>query len=177
MSISKISSIDDFASELSLVDDFDLALVTAVIGVAQIELNHLEKLNNELTKVVKKEAKNRAYKTGRGAQQRKRAAEIRARKQCSSPQSEDPSLLHDSPSGDKSSKYPAWEEISDGIPDRLFRRKYRMSKEEFHLLCSKIKDKVGEKEFRPTNTQALCGYTKVAGPEAPLRWKLLGSSW
>ena len=127
MSISKISSVDDFASELSLADDFDLALVTAVIGVAQIELNHLEKLNIELTKVVRKEAKNRAYKTRRGELQRKRAAKIRA--QRSSPQSEDPSLLHDLSSRDNSSKFLTWDEISNGISDRLFRRKYRMSKE------------------------------------------------
>ena len=37
-----------------------------------------------------------------------------------------------------------------------------MTKEQFELLCSKIENEIGEDKFRPKNTQALCGYTKVA---------------
>jgi hypothetical protein len=37
-----------------------------------------------------------------------------------------------------------------------------MFKKEFELLCSKTKEKIGEKKFRSTNSQALCGHIRVA---------------
>ena len=54
-------NLDEFAGQLWNTDDFDLHLMTATVGVAQIELTHLYKLNKELLQVIKQEEINRAH--------------------------------------------------------------------------------------------------------------------
>ena len=148
VSFSKPVQIDDFADELSFADNFDLALVCAIINLAQTELTQVRNLNAALLEIVRKEEKNRTnhYKNGRKGQSipKKRADQV--------------------PHKDEgSSKFPSWDEIRDSVSDRIFRRKYRMTKEQFDLLCCKILEKIGPERFRLNNTtQGLCGYTRVA---------------
>ena len=44
-------------------------------------------------------------------------------------------------------RFATLEDIRNSTSDRLFRLKFRMSKDEFELLCDKIKDAVGEEKF------------------------------
>jgi len=41
-----------------------------------------------------------------------------------------------------------WSDLSNAVPDRMFKRMFRMNKPSFERLCSKICDKVGEDEFK-----------------------------
>ena len=145
-SFSKISPVTDFESELARADDFDLALTVAVIYAAQIEVVHQQKLHKDLIAIARKEQKNRRY-------YRRKTSHREA-------EQDDPSC--------RQFLFPSWSELIDTISDNIFRRKYRMTKDEFRLLCTRIKAKVGEKVFqvfRPDHTStrhSVSGETKVA---------------
>lgn len=144
---SKVSNLNQFVEELSKCDKLDLALVATIIHVAQSELTHLNQLNHQLLEILRKEESNR----------KKYRAYNKKRNNANTPDDWDEGSVSNG-----SSEFTSWEDICDSISDRVFRRKYRMTKKEFGILCSKIEDKVGKDEFRTANTQALCGYTKVA---------------
>ena len=165
---SRISPVDQFEKDLQGVDDFDLGLTAALLCSAQTELANLNQLHQDLLDVVGKTEKNRRYWSTRGKSSRRRK---KRRLQPNDSNTDDIGDVEDgggssgrssSSSSDTQTKFTSWEVIRDSISDRLFRRKYRMTKEQFNLLCSKIKEAIGDDEFRTTNTQALCGYTRVA---------------
>ena len=151
--ISRISPIaaNDVAGELKNMDDFDLTLMTLMISAVQDELACLHNLHVDMLDAIKTEEKNRRYYL-KSKEKRKRSG--------------DRSTANEGPNAEgvneDSSKFPSWETIRDGISDRVFRRKYRMTKKEFDTLCSKIKDKIGEDKFRSNNSQAVCGPIRVA---------------
>ena len=59
-SLSKISPVSDFETELAFADDFDLALTgVAVIHTAQTEVVHEQKLHKDLLDVARREQYNR----------------------------------------------------------------------------------------------------------------------
>lgn len=145
---SRISPIaaDDVAGELKNTDDFDLTLMALMISAVQDELTCLHDLHLDMLDAIKTEEKNRRYYLKR-KEKRKRNVANRS--------TDEEQTVDDS-------RFPSWETIRDGISDRLFRRKYRMTKKEFDKLCAKIRDKVGEEEFRSKNSQAMCGPIRVA---------------
>ena len=133
----------DFEDELSRADDFDLALTVAIINAAQTEVVHQQKLHEDLLAVTRTEQRNRRH------YQKKKRQRVQ-------------------PEDDTASRrflFPTWSELSDTITDKIFRRKYRMTKEHFNLLCTRIKNEVGEKAFRPDNATTnhyISGEVRVA---------------
>jgi len=155
--ISRISPIaaNDVSGQLKNTDDFDLSLMALMVHAVQDELACLRNLHEDFLAVIKREEKNRRYYL--------KTKESRKRKRNESTNEEsNADVNNNGDSSGSSSKFPSWETIRDGISDRVFRRKYRMTKKEFDVLCSKIKDKIGEDKFRSTNSQALCGPIRVA---------------
>ena len=142
--MSSISSpVSDFATKLDSADDFDLALTVAAIHAAEIELSHQKKLHKDLLYFARKEQYNRRY--------------YKKKK----PRHHD---YQDHPSSCVY-LYPSWPEVRDSISDYFFRKKYRMTKDEFELLCTRIKDKVGKQSFRPDSdctNHCISGETRVA---------------
>ncbi|EJK63010.1 hypothetical protein THAOC_16359 [Thalassiosira oceanica] len=135
---SKVSPTPDFAKQLVDADDFDLSLAMVLIAAAQEESTKLAHLHSELLAVARREEQNRrAYK-------KKKARAVETSKESCS--------------------FPSWSELLDGISDRVFRRKYRMSKGQFQLLCQRIREKVGDEDFRPGKNQSncLCGEIRLA---------------
>ena len=57
-------------------------------------------------------------------------------------------------------KYPSWSTLQNQIPDKIFRRKFRMTKPAYNLLCSKICEQVGESTFQP---ESICGSGRIPG--------------
>ncbi len=154
-------NVNEFAVQLGDADNFELGLLTTVVTVAQTELRYLHKLNDELLHVLKKEEQNRSHylRTKENAQRQRDSSQtplpdLGANHVPNSPQPTEVGSTND--------RFTPWEEICDSIPDRIFRKKYRMTKEQFHLFCTKIRTSIGDKRFRPKNSQALCGYTRVA---------------
>ena len=134
-SLSKVSPAADFVGGVRLADDFDISLVMTTIAALQHENDSLEKLHRDLLEVASRERKNR--------QRRDRRASGSS-----------------TPGGTTTSCRPTWAEIRDETRDNLFRRKFRMTKDEFALLCSKIKAAVGPSEFN--NKKGVCGEVRVA---------------
>ena len=64
-SLSKISPVSDFKTELASADDIDLALTVAVIDAAQTEVVYQQKLHKDLLDVARREQVNRKYYTER----------------------------------------------------------------------------------------------------------------
>jgi len=162
-SFSKVSPVQDLLDELHHTDDFDLSLMVAVIGVAHSELAHLSKLNLQLLEAVRKEKKNQAHYKKQSNNKRKRQANLSNDK--SPVWGEDivnADAWGEDIGGDTRTKFASWKEISDSVSDRVFRRKFRMTKAQFKLLCRKIRNTIGEEKFRSTNSQAVCGFMKVA---------------
>ena len=136
--ISKVSSAPEFARLLVDADDFDLGLAMVLIAAAQEESTKLAHLHEELLSVARREEQNRrAY-----LKKKARVADT----------------------ADESCSFPSWSELLGGITDRVFRRKYRMSKGQFELLCQRIREKVGDENFRPGENQAncMCGEIRLA---------------
>jgi len=159
---SRISPVNQFEKDLQCVDDFDLGITSALLCAIQIEIANNHQLHKDLIDVVKRAEKDSRYWSSKGKSRRKER-----QLQWADDSNNDDDI--DSSSGSSSigggnlkSKFTSWEFIRDSISDRLFRRKYRMSKAQFNLLCDKIREKIGDDAFRIKNTQALCGYTKVA---------------
>lgn len=150
---SKFSPAADFAAELSTLDNFDFALTAAFIAVAQTEITNLKQLHRDLLYEVRRQEANRKYN-------KKGARPSRKRKRTSSLDGFDDDEEEDRV--ERASKFPSWSEIRDGISDKIFRRKYRMSKEQYKLLCDRILAVVGEEEFRTQNNQGLCGEMRIA---------------
>lgn len=142
--ISRMSDTAEISEEISSTDDFDLSLLIAMIASAQTELIHLRKLNNDLLLLAKREQANRRYYQN-------------TRKKDSPPSSSTSTS-----SSSSSSKFPSWSELSNGISDAFFRRKYRMTKKQFDKLCDRIQSKVGSTEFRPENGRGVGGKVRVA---------------
>ena len=150
-SLSKISSAGEFASNLRTADDFDLLLTIATISSAQSELLHLQKLNQDLLFMARREQADRKYYYSNKERKRRRAE------------------LNDLFGGDDGdvdgwsrSSSPTWQQLRDSISDRLFKKKYRMSKLQFGLLCTRIKEKVGD-AFPTTNSVGgICGEIRTA---------------
>jgi len=161
-SFSKISAVDNILDELKNTDDFDLSLITAVIQVAQSELAHLNKLNLQLLEAVKKEETNRARRANYANKQKRGNKRKHQANHDHCDEGPDGWEGHVGEDTEAKTKFSSWEAIRDSVSDRIFRRKFRMTKDQFQLLCSKIKTKIGDDDFRTTNTQAICGYTKVA---------------
>ncbi|KAL7531965.1 hypothetical protein ACHAXR_005934 [Thalassiosira sp. AJA248-18] len=149
---SKISPVADVAEELRSTDDFDLTLLIAIVTAAQTEQAHLEKVNADLLFAAKREARNRRH-----YQKKKRARHRQV-------QADTERVLYEQSEETPSpkSKFPTWSTLSDEISDIVFRRKYRMSKTQFDLLCHRIQEKVGEDVFRSENNQGLCGQIRIA---------------
>jgi len=162
---SRISPANQFEKDLQEVDDFDLGLTAALLCSAQIEIANLQQLHKDLIDVVERTERNSRYWSSRGKSRHKSKTQ---RLQWAADTNNDDGIdIGSSGSnsiggGNLKSKFTSWEFIRDSISDRLFRRKYRMSKAQFNLLCDKIREKIGDDAFRIKNTQALCGYTKVA---------------
>jgi len=156
--------VQDLLDELKYTDDFDLSLMAAVIVVAHSNLAHLSKLNHQLLEAVRKEEKNRSYYKKRSNIKRKRRANLLDDE--SDTWGEDVDDIADTRGedfgGSTPTKFVSWKKICDSVSNRVFRRKFRMTKSQFKLLCTKIRDKVGKEKFRSTNSQAICGYTQVA---------------
>lgn len=150
---SRISPVNQFEKDLQRIDDFDLGLTAALLCAAQIELANINNLHKDLLDVVKKaESNRRSYKKRR---ELRRADNINNIDDVGHGSSSDNDTQ-------TQTKFTSWDVLRDSISDKLFRRKYRMTKAQFNLLCSRIREKIGDDEFRTTNTQAMCGYTKVA---------------
>lgn len=115
----------DAAESLSSMDDFDFTLLLAAVASAKTQHDEMECAYNELLEALKREEHNR-----------------RRRKEA-----------RDTGDGyNKRPAFPSWAEIRDETTPVIFRKKYRMTKTQFSLLCSKINTAVGEKEFRPDAT-------------------------
>ncbi|KAL7527497.1 hypothetical protein ACHAWF_002201 [Thalassiosira exigua] len=153
---SKVSPVNDFIARLGEVDGFNLTLLVATLTVAQEEIGNLRNLQSDLLHALRREEKNRKYyDSARGKQRHKNR---RANKYIDGTDGNDG--VPDSTRPD--SKFLSWEEIRNSVSDNVFRRKFRMSKQHFELLCSKIRNKVGDEQFRTVNNQGICGFTKVA---------------
>lgn len=116
-------------------DNLDFALILSLLAAAQIELQNMDVLSHELMNIVRHEEANR-----KSYYRRK----------------------HDTSS---ESRFPSWKLMIDDTLDYIFRRKFRMSKAQFNILCESIKQKVGTKEFSPESSNSnsrICGETKVA---------------
>lgn len=146
MSFSKISPLSDFEDELAYADDFDLALTLALVTAAQAEVANLEKYHEDLLIVLRREEQNRRYHSNK-----------RARREASNNNGNDES-------SQCPPRFPTWSKISGSISNNLFRRKYRMSKNQFALLCDRIKSKVGDSTFHAEGdtSYGLCGELRVA---------------
>ena len=147
---SKPSNISLFSKELSNVDDIDLTLIIATLAAVQMELVHLDRRRDALLYLAKREEINRKHYIKR---RERMQAERRLQLGIGDEEEECQS---------RKSKFPSWSELSDGVSDLIFRRKYRMTKKEFDLLCECIQNKVGVDVFRPNNGQGLCGKVRVA---------------
>lgn len=150
--ISKISDASVFAEELGNVDDFDLTLTVVMLAAAQNELTHLNKLTQDLLYVARREQIDRKYYAKRRRKRRRTNRSIDI--------DDEPSYY--SSTRTSKSKFPSWSELSDNISDNIFRRKYRMTKQQFDLLCERIQTKVGVDAFRPENNQGLGGKVRIA---------------
>ncbi|KAL7544648.1 hypothetical protein ACHAWF_008022 [Thalassiosira exigua] len=133
--ISKVSPLVDFEEYLEETDDFDLALLIATLQSARDEADALVQLTEELLVAARRVESYRKYNGKRNVSAKDNVKDL---------------------------QYPTWEELEGELSDPYFRRKYRMTKAQFRLLCDKIKAKVGEDEFRSENKRGLCGYIRVA---------------
>lgn len=159
--LSRVSPANEFEERLKDVDDFDLAITALLLTSVQSELANLNQLNKDCIAAVKRAETNRRYYRN-SSRNRRRTRDRRQQVQWVDAVAADTPDTPDNANSHTKTKFTSWEVIRDSISERLFRRKYRMSKDEFALLCDKIRNKIGDDVFRTENTQALCGYTKVA---------------
>ena len=159
--LSRVSPANEFEERLKDVDDFDLAITALLLTSVQSELANLNQLNKDCIAAVKRAETNRRYYRN-SSRNRRRTRDRRQQVQWVDTVATDTPDTPDNANSHTKTKFTSWEVIRDSISERLFRRKYRMSKYEFALLCDKIRNKIGDDVFRTENTQALCGYTKVA---------------
>ena len=132
---------EDIEQCLANADDFDFSLILAATAVLTDELAAMQTSCDMIDRLLRKEEANRRY---REKQKAKRDAD-------------DMDV--------EPSKYPSWESIRDRLSNKHFRKKYRMTKAQFELLCKRIAEAVGEKEFRPQGskyTYGMCGEMRVA---------------
>ena len=130
---SKPSNISLFSKELSNVDDIDLTLIIATLAAVQMELVHLDRRSDALLYLAKQEEINRKHYI-----KRRERMQAERRLQLGIGDEEEVEECQS-----RKSKFPSWSELSDGVSDLIFRRKYRMTKKEFDLLsdtmmCTKI---------------------------------------
>ena len=112
--ISKLSDISLFSKELSNVDDIDLTLIIATLAAVQTELVHLDRRSDALLYLAKREDINRKHYL-------KRRERVRTERQLQLLYGDEEEAEE---SESKKSKFPSWSELSDGVSDLIFRRKY-----------------------------------------------------
>ena len=139
-SISNNSINNEEQNRISQSDDFDFCLLLALLSAAQIELQNLDLLSHELKRHIKREEiKRKSYYK-------------RKNKDTSN-------------NDDDDSRFPSWKIMYDTTSNKIFRKKFRMSKELFTKLCTEIRSVVGDQEFRPEAaglTNYLCGEVRLA---------------
>ena len=125
--------------KLENADSFDLSMMSILVEAAQSELTHVNTINAKLIALLRREKKNKKHYKKR---------------------TENSSDFDDEPP-----TFPSWSSIRDETSNLLFRRKFRMTKEQFQELCNKIKDTIGENNFRPEGSCSdfyVCGEIRTA---------------